>query len=172
MDILLILSLALVIDLALGEPPRAIHPVVWMGKVISFLEGRGISRPPLAQFVYGSGITLVTIGLFTAPAYFILLYLKSLSFMGYVIVAAALLKFTFSPRELRRVALGIKNLLLKNKLDEARFKLRSLVSRDTQGLPKPLMVSATVESAAENTCDSFVAPLFYFLVSQEPLPIG
>ena len=37
MEIPLILVLALVLDLALGEPPNFIHPVAWMGKVISFL---------------------------------------------------------------------------------------------------------------------------------------
>lgn len=163
MDVLLILFLALAIDLALGEPPRAIHPVVWMGKVASLLERDGAGQHPLAQFVYGSGIAVVTIGLFTAPAYFLLLYLNSLSFVAYVIVGALLLKFTFSMKELRGVALRVKRLLVKEKLDEARRELRSLVSRNTQGLPKPLVVSATVESVAENTCDSFVAPLFYFL---------
>ncbi len=30
------------------------------------------------------------------------------------------------------------------------------------------MVAATVESVAENTCDSFVAPLFYFLILGVP----
>jgi len=167
-DILLILSVALVIDLALGEPPRQIHPVVWMGKLTSFLERANIGRSRLVQFVYGVGITLVIIGLFTTPAYFILLYLKGLSFAVYVIIGAVLLKCTFSLRELRRVALGIKGLLLKEKLDEARFELRSLVGRNTQDLPKPLVVSATVESVAENTCDSFVAPLFYFLLFGVP----
>ena len=169
MDILVILSIALAIDLVLGEPPRAMHPVVWMGKVISFLErGGGISQRPLVQFIYGSGITLVTIGLFAAPIYFVVLYLKSFNFAVYVIVGAVLLKSTFSLRELRRVALRLKRLLVKERLDEARRELRSLVSRDTQGLPKPLVVSATVESVAENTCDSFVAPLFYFLLFGVP----
>ena len=158
------LSIALVIDLVLGEPPRVIHPVVWIGKVASFLERGGIGQRPLAQFVYGCGITLVTIGLFVAPAYFILFYLKSLSFVAYMIAGAVFLKYTFSLKELRRVALGIKRLLLKDRVDEARFELRSLVSRDTRDLPQPLLVSATVESVAENTCDSFVAPLFYFLL--------
>ena len=176
-EILLILSLALVIDLALGEPPRVIHPVVWMGKVISFLERVNVGRSPLVQFLYGSLITLIMVGLFTAPAYFMLFYLKSLSFTAYVIVGAVLLKSTFSLRELRQVALRIKGLLLREKLDEARFELRSLVSRDTQDLPKPLLVSATVESVAESTCDSFVAPLFYFLLLSIPgaiyfLPLG
>jgi adenosylcobinamide-phosphate synthase len=167
-DFLLILSIALAIDLALGEPPRVIHPVVWVGKVTSLLERGGIGLPPLAQFVYGVGITLLTIGLFTAPAYFILFYLKSLSFAAYVIIGAILLKTTFSLRQLRQAALKVKKLLAKGELDETRFELRSLVSRNTQGLPRPLLVSAAVESVAENTGDSFVAPLFYFLLLGVP----
>jgi len=135
-----------------------------MGKVVLFLERGSFGHPPLVQFIYGAGITLFTIGVFTVPVYFLLLYLKGLSFAAYVIMGALLLKATFSLRQLRRAALQIKELLLKEKLDEARFELRSLVSRNTQGLPKPLLVSATVESVAENACDSFVAPLFYFLL--------
>ena len=66
MAISLILLVALIIDLVLGEPPRIIHPVVWMGKVASSLERGNVSRSPLAQLVYGAGIVLITIGLFTA----------------------------------------------------------------------------------------------------------
>ncbi len=168
MDILLILLVALAIDLALGEPPRPIHPVVWMGKIASFLERSGNSQSRLAQFVYGMGMTLFLVGLFAAATYFILFYLKSLSLVAYVVVGAALLKSAFSLKELRRVALRVKEFLLKEKLDEARHELCSLVSRDTRGLPKPLLVSATVESVAESTCDSFVAPLFYFLLFGVP----
>jgi adenosylcobinamide-phosphate synthase len=168
MDILLMLPIALAIDLAWGEPPRPIHLVVWIGKVASLLERGSIGKRAWTQFAYGCGITLVTIGLFVVPAYFILLYLKGLNFVAYVIVGGVLLKYTFSLKELRQVALNVKVLLLKERLDKARFELRSLVSRDTQGLPQPLMVSATVESVAENTCDSFVAPLFYFLLLGVP----
>ncbi len=164
MEILLILFLALTLDLVLGDPPDAIHPVAWMGKVTSFLEKRGINRSPRVQFLYGAGITLITLGLFVAPTYFILFYLESLSQVAYIIVAALLLKLTFSLKGLRRAALKIKRLLAANKLDEARFELRSLVSRDTRQLSRPLLVSATVESIAENSSDSFTAPLFYFLL--------
>jgi len=167
-DILLIVFLALTFDLVFGEPLRTIHPVVWMGKITSLLERGNIGKSPVAQFWYGVGMVVVMVGLFTVPAYFILLYLKSFSFAVYVIVGAVLLKSTFALRELRRAALEIKRLLLEDKLDEARFELRSLVSRDTRELPKPLLVSATVESVAENTSDSFVAPLFYFLLLGVP----
>lgn len=163
-DILLILAIALAIDLVLGEPPRAAHPVVWVGRVASVLERGGIGRSPAAQFVYGVVITALTLGLFIVPAYFILFCLKGVSFAVYVVVGALLLKFTFSLKELRRVALEIKRFLLAEELDKARFELRSLVSRDTRDLPPTLLVSATVESVAESTCDSFIAPLFYFLL--------
>ena len=168
MDILLILFLAILIDLAIGEPPRFLHPVVWMGKLVSLLERGCKSQRPATQFLYGLGITLITIGLFAVPAYFLFSYLKNINFIAYVIVGAFILKSTFSLRELRRAAIGIKNLLLDKKLDKARFELRSLVSRDTSNLSEPLLVSATVESVAENASDSFVAPLFYFLLLGVP----
>ncbi|MFB0567276.1 MAG: cobalamin biosynthesis protein [Candidatus Bathyarchaeia archaeon] len=168
MEALLILLIALTVDMALGEPPRFIHPVVWMGKLASFLERRGVSQTPLPQFVYGVGISLFLIGLFTTATYFILFYLKSLNLAAYVIIGAVLLKSTFSLKELRKTAIRVKNFLQGDKLDEAHHELRSLVSRDTQGLSKSLLVSATIESIAENTCDSFVAPLFYFLLFGVP----
>ena len=164
MDILLILFIALAIDLALGEPHKYIHPVVWMGKVVSLLEKGSINKSHITQFLCGLAMVLIVAGLFVAPTHFILQYLESLSPALYIIIGALFLKATFSLKELRRAALEIERLLQEDKLDEARFGLRSLVSRDTQGLPKPLLISAAVESVAENFSDSFVAPLFYFLL--------
>ena len=122
-----------------------------------------MSRGPLFQFLYGAVITLLLMALFTLPVYFLLLYLKDVSFVAYVLVGAVLLKLTFSLKGLRNTVRRIKRLLLDEKIDEVRFELRALVSRDTTSLSKPLLISAAVESTAESTCDSFVAPLFYFL---------
>jgi len=163
MNGLIILSLALVIDILLGEPPRAMHPVVWMGKVISFLEKLASPQGARAQFVYGGVMVLLTIFIFASPVYFLLFYIKQVNLVAYIIIAALLLKPAFSLRELRHAALEVKTLLIKNELKEARAKIPALVSRETQNLGKPALVSATVESIAENICDSFVAPLFYFL---------
>jgi len=164
MEFIIILLSAIIIDLALGDPPNAFHPVAWMGKVISFLCRAGASLPNAAQFIYGLAIVLFAVGLFTTPVYFLFVYLKSLSFTAYVIVGALLFKSTFSLRVLRGAALRIKRLLLEDKLAEARLELRALVSRDTADLDKSQVISATVESVAENSGDSFVAPLFYFLL--------
>ncbi len=167
MDVLLIFCLALIIDLVWGDPPDALHPVAWMGRLISLLERVTIGHPWF-QFIYGLVMTLVVVALFTVPVYFLLLYLEDVSLVAYVVVGAILLKLMFSFMGLRMVALKIKRLLLKEKLTEVRFELRSLVSRDTSHLPAPLLVSATVESVAESTCDSLVAPLFYFVLFGVP----
>jgi adenosylcobinamide-phosphate synthase len=168
MEALFILLLALIIDLALGEPPAVIHPVVWKGKVVSFLIRGRSGRSPAAQFLHGLGVVLVTAIIFVVPVYFALSYLKSLNLVAYVVIAAVILKTSFSLKELRCAAIRVRNLLVEDKLAEARFELRSLVGRDTSKLDKGLMVSATVESVAENSCDSFVAPLFYFLLFGVP----
>lgn len=163
MEKTIILLLALVIDLGFGEFPRPVHPVVWMGQVITLelrlapRHGRG------AQLAYGIVLTLLAIAVFTLAAYFLLAYLQQINTIAYVLVAALLLKSTFAIKELRQVALRIRRWLQEGNLHQARHETKSLVKRDTSHLNEPHLVSATVESIAENTSDSVVAPLFYFL---------
>jgi adenosylcobinamide-phosphate synthase len=168
MEIIPILALAIAIDMAMGDPPNAFHPVAWMGKVISLLERGGLKLNQAGQLIYGTGITLFTAALFVIPVYFLITYLLDLNQVAYIIVAAVLLKFTFSIRGLRHAALKVRRLLQEDKLDKTRFELRALVSRDTKDLNTPLLVSAAVESVAEGTCDSLVAPIFYFLLLGVP----
>ena len=167
---LFILLLALVIDLTLGEPPNPVHPVVWMGNFIKLLMkgSGGPGRSRAVQFVYGLMVSLVTNGVFSAAAYFLLAYLRSLSVLAYILVGAVLFKTTFSFRGLGKAALQVKDLLVENKLPEARSAVRALVGRDTTKLDGSQVVSATVESVAENSCDSFVAPLLFFLLLGVP----
>jgi adenosylcobinamide-phosphate synthase len=66
----------------------------------------------------------------------------------------------------------MRDLLAQDKLAETRFELRALVKRDTSRLHKGLMISATVESVAENACDSFFAPLLVYLFLGIPGAIG
>jgi adenosylcobinamide-phosphate synthase len=162
--VVLILVPAIALDLILGDPPNFIHPVAWMGKVISLLEKGGSKLSPAWQFIYGTGMTLFIVALFAVPTYYLLTYLRNFESIASLIAGILLLKCTFSIRGLWRAALGIKRLLQENKLNKARFELRTLVSRDTKDLPEPLLVSATVESVAENLCDSVVAPMIYFVL--------
>ncbi|OGO32494.1 MAG: cobalamin biosynthesis protein CobD [Chloroflexi bacterium RBG_16_56_11] len=168
---IILLVLAVVVDLALGEPPNTFHPVAWMGSAVSFLEKFGPRASPAGQFFYGVLITALIVALFAVPAYYLLAYIarsveynRHFGLLVYIIAATFLLKSTFSIRGLRRAAQKIRALLLEEHETEARFELHALVSRDTKELTQPLMVSAAVESVAEGTCDSLVAPLFYYLL--------
>ena len=168
MEFMLMLLLALTLDLLFGDPPNAFHPVAWMGKVIGLLEKPGLKFRPVWQFLYGVDLTIFAVVLFAIPAWLLLEYLEDYNSVTFVIVGGILLKSTFSYTTLRKVALKIKCLLDKDKLDEARFELRALVSRDTSKLGKPKLVSATVESVAESSGDSFVSPLFFYLIFGVP----
>ena len=165
MDIILILLVALLVEFTVGDPPNAVHPVAWIGKIITFLERFGFKDGKSYQFIYGALITVVlALGAFTA-AWFLVEWLKTVNYALYVIVAGILLKMTFSFVYLRKTALDIKRLIEKDEtLDRARFELRALVSRDTSKLSRPYLVSATVESVSESFCDSLVSPIFFFLL--------
>jgi adenosylcobinamide-phosphate synthase len=172
MESIIILLLALAIDLAIGEFPRPLHPVVWMGKLASLGLKISPRRGRWAQMSYGVVVVVAVLAVFVLAAYFLLSYLHGLNIVAYVVVGAFLLKSTFSVRELRRAALKVKELLQGGKLGRARAEVKALVSRDTSRLDEPHLVSATIESVAENTSDSFTSPLFFFLLFGVPGAIG
>ena len=168
MENIVVLFLALVIDVTLGEYPRLMHPVVWLGNVIS-TELRFAPRSGRRlQLAYGIAMVTLTIAVFALATYFLLSYLREVNTIAYVLVAAFLLKSSFSVRELRRTALRVKAFLEDKDIIQARVESKSLVSRDTSQLDEPHLVSATLESIAENTSDSLIAPLFYFLILGVP----
>jgi adenosylcobinamide-phosphate synthase len=172
MEIIALTALAIIIDLALGDPPNAAHPVAWMGQVISWLEKGGLKFKPPGQFVYGIAMTIFITALFVIPVYFLILYVWRANTIAGIIVAALLFKSTFTITGLWRAAQKIRKLLQADNLDKTRFELRALVSRDTSLLSRPLLASAAVESVAEGICDSLVAPMFFFLLLGVPGAIG
>jgi len=168
MEIIVILLIALALDLIFGELPNAWHPVAWLGKLISLETRLAPKRGKLRQLAYGVSMVLITLGLIVTAVYFLLAYLREFNPVVYVIVAGLLVKFSFSLRGLRQAVDAVRGLLARDKLTQARISLKSLVSRDTDELNKSQVISAAVESAAENICDSFVAPLFYFFLFGVP----
>jgi adenosylcobinamide-phosphate synthase len=158
-----LLVTALAIDVVLGEPPNALHPVVWMGSLVRALERRAPARGPLAQLAAGALIA-VTVPLVFALATVVLLRELRTWPVGAFAAGALLLSSTFAIRGLGRAARGVRDALAARDLGAARHALRSLCSRDPSALSEPQLVAATVESVAENASDSFVAPLFYYVL--------
>jgi adenosylcobinamide-phosphate synthase len=160
---LIALALSLALDLALGELPSAMHPVVWIGRAINWAERLAPTTGPRRQLLAGASIALLIPGAFAGAAALLVSSLAPWP-VAAVLVSVPLLKSTFAARELGRAALRVRDALARDGMDDARFALRSLCSRDAATLDRPALVAATVESVAENASDSVVAPLFYYVL--------
>ena len=79
-----------------------------------------------------------------------------------LLASALLLKSAFAVRALGRAARLVRDALAAGSVPDARAALRNLCSRDAGQLDAASLVAATVESVAENTSDSVVAPLCYY----------
>jgi adenosylcobinamide-phosphate synthase len=159
----LIMMLAVALDVLLGEPPSRLHPVVWIGRVVGVLERGAPSRGVGGQLAYGCAMVVLSVGATFALVWCALRYAGMGGTVAYMCAGALLLKPALSLKALRQAALDVEDALDQGKLECARIRLRSLVSRDTSKLDQAGAASATLESVAENVSDSFVAPLFYFL---------
>ncbi len=160
----LVLLLALLLDLALGEPPNRLHPTVWIGNTVALAEriAPGPQAAPLLQLVFGAAMALLIPAAWGAAAWAVSFGLLQLHPLAYLLVVSVLLKTTFSVRMLHRVAAGIGRILTAGEIAEARRQMSSLVSRDTSQLTTGQMAAGAIESVAENITDSIVGPLLAF----------
>jgi adenosylcobinamide-phosphate synthase len=152
---------AIAADRLIGEWPNAVHPVVWMGKMIARLEGWVPASGRRVELVSGAVIAVVVPTTFAAGGLAILTVSRPYPLVQFL-AGVVLLKSTFAFRALAEAAREVERALDQGALEKARFGLRSLCSRDASALEPAQLVAATIESVAENASDSFVAPLFYY----------
>ena len=161
-DLPITLLLAVALDLVFGDPPNALHPTAWMGRVIAFGKRHSPARGAFAQFVYGAMLILIGASAFAMIAHFGLSAIRAWNDIPFIVASAIILKTTFTLRGLIHAARAVQRALDTNDLPDARRLVAwHLVSRDTRDLDAPHVISATVESVAENLADSIVAPLFF-----------
>jgi adenosylcobinamide-phosphate synthase len=166
---LIILVLAIGIDLLLGEPPRHIHPTVWMGNVTAFLKSKIQIRGALREKLKGVLLVLVVIALFSLPTRLLLDVLSSgIGPIMYIIAGALIFKTTFAIKSMRDHVLPVVQALKEGSTDRARQLVQRVVRRDTSTLGERHLVSATVETIAEGTVDGITSPLFYFAILGVP----
>ena len=157
------LLLALALDLALRELPSAIHPVVWMGKLVSLLERIGPSAESRkASLVWGAGMAVFVPALAGGLAWLAANGLRELGPIPYLLGVGALLSTTFAVKGLAQAAKTVQDAMDEGSIGEARYELRSLVSRDAASLNQSLASAAAIESVAENTTDSYIGPWLAF----------
>lgn len=162
------LLLALSIDRWWGEPPAALHPVVWMGRALGACGARVAPAQATGRDLWSfwlaaiawcalAAIVLVVFGVlqWTAVAH--------LPAWGAALALGLLLKPLLAWRMLRREVLAVEAALGES-LEAGRARLAWLVSRDVRQLDEAQVRESAVESLAENLSDSVVAPLFWFVL--------
>ena len=162
-----VLAVAALLDLLAGEPPARLHPVVWMGRVVAGLERSAPRQGRRRQLAWGAAVALVGpagAALGAAVARRAIRRLGPVGLLG----EAALLKTTFAVRALVAAGSAVQAALDAGDEAGARAALRSLVSRDTMALGPPLLAAAAIESLAENTTDSFLAPWLAYALAGLP----
>jgi adenosylcobinamide-phosphate synthase len=167
---LAMLGIALLIDLLAGEYPTPLHPVVWMGAGISGLLWLAPAAGWWRQFLFGALLTAGTVAFWTAAAVLVVRFSRfsgGVFFLG-LLPGALLLKASFALRELGTAAERVRRPVEAGDLPAAREALRALCSRDASQLDGEALLAAAVQSLAENASDSFVAPLFYYVLAGVP----
>ncbi|MDF2799303.1 MAG: cobD [Devosia sp.] len=168
---LLIAPIALLLERWIGYPDFLLrqigHPVMWFGRLISWLDNRADRDrlSPEAQRragVMGVVVLLLATLAITLP---LQLLLRALPF-GWL--AEALLATPFlAQKELGR-AVNAVALALDRSLAEGREAVSHIVGRDPEQLDEAGVARAAVETLAESTSDGVVAPLFWLLIAGLP----
>jgi cobalamin biosynthesis protein CobD len=158
---------------ALGEPPVALHPVVWYGKLIDFLQRRAPASSQ-HQLWYGAAMGVWAAPFALIPTLFVQRRARSLvdvcrkrgyaraGIAGVALIEGICLKPFFALNMLVSAGKSVRLALERQDLIAAREALQQLVSRDRSQLSTELVAAATIESLAENVSDSVTAPLFYY----------
>ncbi|MGC8777832.1 MAG: adenosylcobinamide-phosphate synthase CbiB [Candidatus Caldatribacteriaceae bacterium] len=159
----ILLCVGFLLDVLLGDPQGAWHPVVLIGRMVSFLERLLFPRKRNFRQEFFRGFVLVGVLLGGLGAgYFFLSRFLGRRFPVVFWVLETYLIFSFlALSTLLRRGREVEEALKRGDLVEARKRLKHLVGRDTEHLSEWEVVRGCVESLAENFSDGFVAPLFY-----------
>jgi adenosylcobinamide-phosphate synthase len=156
MNILVIILIAVLMDLILGELPSKIHPVVLMGTVINNIK-KLISKynSKLSGIILTISVLIIFISI-----YCIAIELFKFNYYLYILISAILLSTTFAIKSLLTTVTQVKK-DIDTDINQARDSMSYLVSRDTSNLSQDDLISAAIETLTENITDSVTAPLIY-----------
>lgn len=165
---------AFVLDLLLGDPRSFPHPVIYIGKLISFLESkvRRVAKTPAALKVGGVFLTFTVLATAYLSSFGVLFLAKSIHIFLFYALNVILLWTCLATKSLEEAGMEVFHPLQKGDLPEARRKLSYIVGRDTNELDAEEITKATVETVVENTSDGIIAPLFYMFIGGAPLAMA
>ena len=159
----LIILLALLLDLAIGDPRWLPHPVVAIGRLINVLD-RGLRRSWLNERLAGVLLLLLVIACSSGMTWLLLNVFAVLLPLAGWIVAIVVSSTCLAARSLHKESALVAGALRRGDVPNARRYLARIVGRDTDLLEEPEIWRAVVETVAENTSDGIIAPLFWLTI--------
>jgi adenosylcobinamide-phosphate synthase len=164
----LVITLALSLDLIMGDPRWLPHPVTLIGRLINVLDNF-MRRPRLDQRTAGVLLMLITVGSAAGSTWLALKALSYLQPLAGIIGAIFISSTCLATRSLHIESARVAKALAAGDLPAARQYLSWIVGRDTDKLEEPDIWRALVETVAENTSDGIIAPLFWLTAAG---PVG
>jgi len=162
--------LAVILDWIIGDPYWFPHPVIYIGKFISFLEKRARKLCKTDKQIKVFGVVIViTVAFVSFIIPFIILRLTSHITWLYTLLNIIIIWTTLAAKCLGVEAKKVYYALKEENLEDAKVKLSYIVGRDTKELSDKEIIRADVETVAENTADGVIAPLLYAIVGGAPL---
>ena len=159
------LAAGFLIDFFAGDPYSIPHPVVAIGKLISFFDHRlrrGNSNP---DDVGRGALTVVLVALISATVPALVLWAAWLVHpIIYFVICSVMCWQILAARQLFREGLKVQRALEKDDVEEARRAVSMIVGRDTDVLDGRGICRAAVETVAENTSDGVIAPLVFLVL--------
>ena len=155
------LAVAVVIDLALGDPAYRLHPVRLIGASLTLFEN-GLRR--IGANGYGGGIALFLV---LALVWVLIAALVQFGFAAlgvwpawlfHAFIVYSLLAFG----DLFRHVWRVERALIRNDLDAARVAIGRLVGRDTDRMDEGACRRAAIESMSEGLPDGYASPIFWY----------
>ena len=160
---ILIVSLALGLDFAVGDPKSKFHPTAWIGTLIAKLTPFAKNNEKLGGVVLVLIVTIIVSGILIALDFGIkLITIDYISFILSILIGTILLKTTIAIRGMEKHAIAVVESIECNNIEAARDNLALIVKRNTKTLDKNHVLSGVLESVSENTVDGVTGPLFYY----------
>lgn len=160
------------LDLLFGEPRMIPHPVVLIGKLISFLNKnlrRIFPKTVLGERLAGGVLWLIVVTISTGVPFLFLCLCHWISPWLRLAVESVMCWHILATKSLRTESMKVYAALCGGDRELARHEVSMIVGRDTERLTEGDIVRATVETIAENTSDGVIAPLLFLAIGGAPL---
>jgi adenosylcobinamide-phosphate synthase len=158
---------AVALDLVVGDPVYAWHPIRLIGASLHWIERR--LRAAGADG-YGGGIVLflALAGLWLAVLAAVVSLARALSPPVAWIVHVLIVYTLLALGDLLHHVWRIESAARRGDVEAARSAVAALVGRDTDRMDAAACRRAAVESLSENLTDGFVSPVFWYVIGGLP----